>query len=89
MGCCNKVHEDKPISRARYVAGLCLFVSVQSVVMAGLAAGGLVSSRCRNVRSFHRAWTADRLRSIRAHEGFRVGNEVKACDGACGNGGAG
>jgi hypothetical protein len=82
MGCCNKVHEDKPISRTRYVAGVCLFAGVQGAVLAGLAAGSLVSARCRNVRSFHRAWAADRWRSIRAHEGFRVGG--KAAGGGTG-----
>lgn len=87
MGCCNKVHLDNPISWFRYLVGLCFFVVVQAVVMAGLAAGSLVSARCRNVRGFHRAWAMDRIRSILRPEGFRVGGARSACAGPGSEGG--
>jgi len=81
MGCCNKDHHGKPISRVRYATGLAIFLGAQGVTGTFLSLGSLVSRRCRNVRRFHRAWAGDRLRSIVRRDGFRVGAAGDACDG--------
>ena len=79
MGCCNKTADERPISRGRYAAGLVGFVGAQAVAGLFLAAGSLVSRRCRKLRRFHQAWAWDRLRSVARREGFRVGRPTDAC----------
>jgi hypothetical protein len=84
MGCCNKVYEDRPISRLRYVAGMCLLLASHAFVRVLLTLGAPFSPRYRKLLPAWRSYSREVLRSCRAREGFRVGGAANAaceCEG--------
>lgn len=81
MGCCNKVYDERPISRPRFLAGLFVITAAHAFVLGLLTLGAPFSARYRKVLPGWRAYSRDVLRSCRAREGFRVGAApVAACD---------
>jgi hypothetical protein len=78
MGCCNKKPTDRPVGRLRFLAGLVFFLAAEGGVLLFLALGSLVSTRCRRVLPFYRAFATDRVRSVWRREGFSVGT-APAC----------
>jgi hypothetical protein len=73
MGCCNKVLDERPISRLRWWAGMCVMLASHAFVWALLTLGAPFSPRYRKLRDGWRAYSRDVLRSCLAKEGFRVG----------------
>ena len=81
MGCCNKVLDDRPISRLRWLAGLGVMLAAHGFVLMLLTLGAPFSYRYRKVRAGWLAYSRDVLRSCWAKEGFVVGSvPVPPCD---------
>ena len=81
MGCCNKVHEERPISRLRWWTGLGVMAASHGFVLCLLTLGAPFSARYRKVRRGWKVYSRDTLRSCWNQEGFRVGTaELATCD---------
>ena len=81
MGCCNKVYDEKPISRSRWIAGLFVVVAAHVFVGVLLTLGAPFSARYRKALAGWRGYSRDVLRACLAKEGFTVGRAaVEACE---------
>ncbi|GEM_PF-6538532 len=77
MGCCNKKHSGKPISKLRYYGGLAIVGSAHAGALAGLCAIALPFSRYRKVVPFFAKYSAETVRSVMEKERIRIEGEME------------
>lgn len=80
MGCCNKQHEGRTISRRRYVAGLVALRSVQVGFGAALVAASVPWPRYRKLLPFFLEYTQATFDSVMQRDGIRVEDEACSVD---------
>ena len=80
MGCCNKVYEERPVSRARYVAGLGLVCGAHGAFLAWIALRGLAQPRYRKLLRGYSRYSIDVIRGVWNRERILVGEAGRGDD---------
>jgi hypothetical protein len=73
MGCCNKVYEERPVSRLRYLAGLGLVCGAHGAFLAWIAARGVAQPRYRKLLRGYSRYSADVVLSVWRRERILIG----------------
>ncbi len=77
MGCCNKKHSGKPISKLRYYGGLAIVGTAHAGAFAGLCAVALPFKRYRKVVPFFASYSRETVRSVMEKERIRIEGEME------------
>ena len=87
MGCCNKTHDGRPISKLRYYGGLVLLGGAQVGALAAIGALAVPFPRYRKVLPFFGDYALDTFRDAIRRERMTVegmdGVEGEEDGGAC------